>query len=74
MNTMSYVVRPRPGIGEGLFAARRFHKGEFVIEYTGKRIPSSYADTLPSRYLFQIDHTWTVDASEAHNRGRFVNH
>ena len=74
MTSLAYVVRPCPGTGHGLFAARRFRKGEFVVEYTGERISSSYADTLPSRYLFEIDSKWTIDASAEHNIGRFVNH
>ena len=74
MTTVSYVVRPRPGIGDGLFATRKFRKGEFVIEYTGERISSSHADTLSSRYLFEVDSKWTIDANEGPNTGRFVNH
>ena len=69
-----YLVRARPGIGNGLFAARTFAKGEFVVEYTGARIPTPHADMLSSRYLFEIDHAWTVDASGEENIGRFVNH
>ena len=75
MLTAPYVVRSaHPSIGSGLFAARAFRKGEFVIEYTGKRIPTALADALTSRYLFEIDSTWTIDASDKHNIGRFVNH
>ncbi|HEY4488518.1 MAG TPA: SET domain-containing protein-lysine N-methyltransferase [Candidatus Paceibacterota bacterium] len=74
MTVISYVVRPRSGIGDGLFATRKFRKGEFVIEYTGERISSSHADTLSSRYLFEVDSKWTIDANEVHNTGRFVNH
>lgn len=75
MLAMPYIVRAvHPGIGSGLFAARTFQKGEFVIEYTGKRIPTSLADALPSRYLFEVDNEWTIDASEERNIARFVNH
>ena len=74
MSSEPHAVRPRPGLGSGLFAARRFLKGEFVVEYTGERIPTSYADTLSSRYLFEVDDAWTIDAGEERHKGRFVNH
>lgn len=71
----SVVVRKsRAGLGRGLYAARAFKKGDFVVEYKGKRISSSYADTLGTRYLFEIDERWTIDGSSRGNLARYVNH
>ncbi|HEY4525258.1 MAG TPA: SET domain-containing protein [Candidatus Paceibacterota bacterium] len=68
------IRRSRPGMGRGLFARVDIKKGDFVVEYTGKRIPTPYADTLSSRYLFEIDKEWTVDGSPRSNAGRYINH
>lgn len=68
------VKKSRPGMGQGLFAAQAFKKGDFVAEYTGVHIPTRYADTLKSRYLFEIDSEWTIDGSEKTNIARYINH
>jgi uncharacterized protein len=70
-----YVIRKaRMGLGHGLFAARAIRRGEFVIEYTGKKIPTKMADALPTRYLFEIDSHWTIDGSPHSNIARYINH
>ena len=63
-----------PGAGKGLFAAVSINVGDFILEYTGRRIMASVADTLPSRYLFEIDNTWTIDAEAPSNLARYINH
>jgi len=68
------VKKSRPGLGRGLFALHDIQKGEFIIEYTGRRISTAYADTLKTRYLFEIDQTWTIDGSETSNVARYINH
>jgi len=68
------VRKSRPGLGHGLFATHDIKKGEFVLEYEGRKIPTAYADTLKSRYLFEIDREWTVDGSVRSNIARYVNH
>ena len=68
------VGTSKPGIGQGLFAACAIRKGEFILEYTGKKIPTSYADTLKSRYLFEINEQWTIDGSPESNTARYINH
>lgn len=68
------VQKSRPGLGYGLFAARLFQNGEFVIEYRGVRIPTAYADALKTRYLFEIDEQWTIDGSSRRNLARYINH
>lgn len=68
------VRRSRSGLGLGLFARSRFAEGDFVAEYVGVRIPTSFADELQSRYLFEIDVQWTIDGSTSDNIARFINH
>lgn len=74
MNTKYAIRKSQPGMGHGLFATRKVALGEFVIEYTGKRIPTALADELTTRYLFEIDTEWTIDGAERSNIARYVNH
>ena len=70
-----FIVRKsRPGLGRGLFAAASYRKGEYLLEYTGKKIPTPYADTLKTRYLFELDSEWTIDGSARSNIARYINH
>ena len=70
-----YAIRKsRPGCGLGLFATDGFKTGEFVIEYTGKKIPTKEADDLNTRYLFEVDKHWTIDGSVRSNIARYINH
>ena len=75
IDTSRFVVKnSRPGTGLGLFAARVFGKGDFVLEYSGTRIPSRIADTHPGKYLFEIDEDWTIDGETHSNMARYINH
>ncbi len=68
-------VRPsRPEVGDGLFAVADITKGDFITEYTGKRIPTKIADTLKTRYLFELDEKWTIDGESFSNIARYINH
>jgi SET domain-containing protein len=64
----------RADAGLGLFALDRFEKGAFVVEYSGRRIPTPLARTLKTRYLFELDERVTLDGSARSNLGRYVNH
>ncbi len=68
------VRRSRPGLGQGLFATADIRHGDFILEYTGRRIQTSVADTLKTRYLFEVDGTWTIDGSSRSNTARYINH
>ncbi|KKW19866.1 MAG: hypothetical protein UY63_C0005G0049 [Parcubacteria group bacterium GW2011_GWA2_51_10] len=68
------IQKSRPGLGHGLFATANLSKGDFVLEYTGKKIPTKLADEITSRYLFEIDRKWTVDGSVQSNLARYINH
>ena len=73
-NDDRFTVRRTPGKGMGLYTNVPFKKGDFVIEYTGDKIPTKVADELTTRYLFEIDETWTIDGKERGNIARYINH
>jgi uncharacterized protein len=61
--------------GLGLFAAAHIKKGEFVIEYTGKKLnPEEVERSSSQKYFFQVDKYWTVDGAGRENTARYVNH
>lgn len=69
------VRKSKPGTGLGLFALADIKKAEFILEYTGKKIPTALADTMEeARYLFEIDENWTIDGSSRSNTARYINH
>lgn len=68
------VRKSRSGTGQGLFAAVSIKKGDFILEYTGTKIPTVLADISKSRYLFEIDSEWTIDGSPRSNIARYINH
>ena len=68
------IRKSRPGLGHGLFATAPLKKGDFVLEYTGKRVATSRADAMSSRYLFEIDRKWTIDGASRSNIARYINH
>ena len=63
-----------PDVGQGLFATAPIGRGDFILEYTGEKIPTALADTSKSRYLFEIDEDWTIDGSSLSNIARYINH
>jgi len=71
---MFRIGRLGGGLGFGLFARRPFRKDEFVVEYTGRKIPTAEADKLTTKYLFEIDEHWTIDGSPRSNIARYMNH
>jgi hypothetical protein len=60
--------------GLGLFAARSFARGDFVIEYTGALLANDDADRRGGRYLFRVNSRWTIDGSGRENLSRYINH
>ena len=69
-----FIVRRSDGRGLGLYALVPFKRGDFVIEYTGEKMPTAIADTLTTRYLFEIDKDWTIDGANRGNIARYINH
>lgn len=68
------VHEARPDTGLGLFARTPIKKGDFILEYTGVKIPTEIADKSDSRYLFEIDETWTLDGPPPENVAGYINH
>ena len=66
------IGRSRTGLG--LFATAPIGKGDFIIRYWGKRIPSRVADELETKYLFEINSRWTIDGANRRNIARYINH
>jgi uncharacterized protein len=68
------VRKSKPGLGHGLFATTALKKGDYILEYKGRRIPTPQADASKSRYLFEIDRSWTIDGHVRSNLARYINH
>jgi SET domain-containing protein len=66
------IARSKSGLG--LFARVPIKKGQFIVRYRGKKIPTEIADDIGNRYLFEINTRWTVDGSNRSNRARYINH
>jgi SET domain-containing protein len=63
------------GAGKGLFALVPFAKDEFIVEYTGVRIPTKEAEEHTGRYLFEVEGTpWTIDGEPGHSFAKYINH
>ena len=68
----------RSATGLGLFATAPIKRSAAIIEYRGRRIPTTLAQEIDRRrankYLFEIDRRWTIDGSSRRNIARYVNH
>jgi hypothetical protein len=68
----------RSAIGLGLFAAVPIRERKLIVEYSGRRIATGKAREIDRRrgnkYLFEIDHRWTIDGATRSNVARYVNH
>lgn len=64
----------RASAGLGLFAARAFKKGDFIIEYTGEVITNDEADRRGGKYLFTLNDTEVIDGKMRGNVARYINH
>ena len=84
---LGLVTRSVPGKGRGVFAARDFYKGDFIVEYAGDLISGKMAkekeaeyEKDPSKGCFMFyfkanEKPFCIDATEESGRlGRLVNH
>jgi hypothetical protein len=68
----------RSHTGLGLFATAPIRKHALIVEYSGRRIPTSEAHARErarrSRYMFEISPRWSIDGGGRDNMGRYANH
>ena len=57
-----------------MFTRVAIKKGQFIIRYRGRRIPTESTEGLDTRYLFEINNRWTIDGASRNNRARYINH
>ena len=69
----NYEVK-RSSAGLGLFAKKDFKKGDFIIEYTGKKITHEEADKKGGLYLFTLNDQWVLDGTNRKHTARYLNH
>lgn len=74
INPTESVRVGRSSAGLGLFATRKFKKGERIIEYVGRIITNSESYTSRSKYLFEVNGRKTIDGSCRTNIARYINH
>ncbi len=60
--------------GLGLFAQKDFKAGDFIIEYTGKKISHEKADKKGGLYLFTLNKKWVLDGTDRKHKARYLNH
>lgn len=73
MKDKKFIVK-KSNSGLGLFAKANFEKGDFIIEYTGEKIPNDVADLRNSKYLFALNSRFTIDGAGRENLNRYINH
>lgn len=67
--------------GNGVFAVALIKKGEFIIEYKGKRRTHAEVDAEDAgdvesghTFLFTLNDEYVIDANHKGNRARWINH
>ncbi len=74
-DTTKFEIREIGGAkGKGLYALQDFEFGEYLLDYTGEKITTKHADTLETKYLFELDEDWTIDGETETNTARYINH
>lgn len=69
-----HLVVKRSFAGLGLFTREPIKKGEFIIEYTGKKLTTAQADKKGGKYLFIVNKRTVIDGFGRDNRARYANH
>lgn len=68
------IIKAQKGAGFGLETKKDFKKGDFVIEYVGKKRLNKDIEYHAGKYLFEIDEKYTIDGSPRWNLARYINH
>lgn len=75
-----FVVRNSGIHGKGVFATAHIPAGTRLIEYKGERLTEAQADKRyanddnPHTFLFALDDGMVIDATNAGNSARWINH
>jgi uncharacterized protein len=68
----------RSTTGLGLFATKPIAKRDYIVTYSGRRIPTKDAQSREryagAKYMFEISRQWTIDGSSRRNVARYINH
>ena len=63
------------GKGYGLFAMKKYSKGEGIVEYVGSGFLYTETEKFPnSKYIIQVEGNCFLDAEAFGNLSRFINH
>jgi SET domain-containing protein len=68
------IIRAKKGAGMGLSTKRDFKKGERIIEYVGIIKKTKDVEEDLTKYLFEINKSYTIDGSPRWNLARYINH
>ena len=68
-----YKVK-RSNTGLGLFALKDIKKGDWIIEYLGKILSNKEVEGYTTKYLLEVDDSFTIDGSPRWNTARHINH
>jgi len=71
---MENPVVKRSSAGLGLFATKKYVKGDLIIEYTGETISEPEANERGGKYLFELNDMWVIDGKDRKNTARYINH
>lgn len=72
---MAISVKRSKISGLGLFADKNYKKGDFVIQYAGKKVPIAEFEKMASnRYIYEFNTKWVIDGSSRENKARYINH
>jgi len=66
------IIKSKTGFG--LVTDISLKKGDFVIEYIGKKLNQKEADKIGGMYLFEINKNVTIDGKSRKNIARYINH
>lgn len=72
--TPAKVKIVKNNFGFGLVVCSPLKKGDFVVEYIGKKVTADEADKIGGMYLFELNSKSTIDGKSRKNIARYINH
>ena len=73
-----YVVKRSAIARYGVFAERDYSKGEYIVEYKGKKMLNSDVNSDENkgnhRYIIELNNKWCLDGNIKNNPAKFINH